>query len=145
MKKAGQRRRNASDGLGGMNKQVPLAPRERRRYKASICASRFRRAAYIAKGAPYAPPASRDCFAILNWHISPGILKRDLAPPEGSRPELLIFPDPDRNRSFAISGLSDDALDTNQYLGSTYIPRISNNASVVAIAQDGGIAVFGRK
>jgi hypothetical protein len=39
MKKAGQSRRNASDGPGGMKKQMPLAPRERRYYKASICAS----------------------------------------------------------------------------------------------------------
>ena len=86
--------------------------------------------------------ASHDCFAILNWHISPGILKRDLAPPEGSRPELVIFPDAEGNRSYTISNLSLDGLATNEYLGSTYSPRISNNASVVAIVQDGGVTVF---
>jgi hypothetical protein len=89
--------------------------------------------------------ASHDCFAILNWHVSPGILKRDLAPPEGSLPELLVFPDPERNRSYTISNLSVDALATNEYLGSTYRPRISNSCSVVAIAQGEGAAVFRRK
>jgi len=86
--------------------------------------------------------ASHDCFAMLNWYISPGILKRDLAPPEGSRPELLVFPDPGKNRSYTIPNLSLDTLHTNQYLGSTYIPRISNGVSAVAVAQDGGVTVF---
>lgn len=89
--------------------------------------------------------AGHNCFAILNWDISPGILKRDLAPPEGSRPELLVFSNPERSRSYTISNLSLDALATNEYLGSSYGPRISNNASAVAIAQDGGVTVFRRK
>ena len=88
--------------------------------------------------------ASRDCFAMLNWYISPGILKRDLAPPEGSRPELIVFPDPAKARSYAISQLSLTTLVTNQYLGTTYSPRISNGASAVAVAQDGGVTVFQR-
>jgi hypothetical protein len=50
-----------------------------------------------------------------------------------------------KNRSYTISNLSIDALVTGQYLGTTYSPRISNGASVVAIAQDGGVTVFRRK
>jgi len=89
--------------------------------------------------------ASHDCFALLSWYISPGIAKRDLEPPEGSRPELLVFPDPRKNRSYTISNLSIDALVTNQYFGTTYSPRISNGGSVVAVAQDGGVTVFRRE
>ena len=89
--------------------------------------------------------ASHDCFAVLNWYINPGIAKRDLAPPEGSRPELLVFPDAMKNHSYTIPSLSLDALITNQYFGTTYGPRISNGASVVAVAQDGGVTVFRRE
>jgi len=89
--------------------------------------------------------ASHDCFATLNWYISPGIAKRDLAPPEGSRPALVVFPDPMKNRSCTISNLSIDALATGEYLGTTYSPRISDGGSVVAVAQDGGVTVFQRE
>jgi hypothetical protein len=58
---------------------------------------------------------------------------------------LLVFRDPEKNRSYTILNLSIGALVTNQYLGTTYSPRISNNASVVAIAQDEGVTVFRRE
>jgi len=89
--------------------------------------------------------ASRDCFAILNWHVSPGRLKRDLDPPEGSLPLLLIYPDIKNSRTLAISQLSLESLKVREYLDRAYSPRLSNRATFVAIAQNGGITVFQRK
>ena len=86
--------------------------------------------------------ADRDCAAILNWYISPGDAKHDRMPSEESRPELIVFPDLSKLRSYAISQLSLDGLMTNQYLGTAYQPRISNHALVVAVAQHGGVTVF---
>ena len=84
--------------------------------------------------------ADAQSFAIVNWHISPGAAKRDAAPP-GS-PSLIVFPNRTNDKSYAIFQLqSRSGLRTIQWRD-TWLPRIANNAAVVAVVQGAGVAVF---
>jgi hypothetical protein len=88
--------------------------------------------------------ASRDCFAVVSWHISPGAAKRDAAPTEP--PSLIIFPDPAKALSSMIALSQPDnstGLEINPGLEDWQL-RIADNASTVAIAGDRDVIVFQR-
>jgi hypothetical protein len=91
-----------------------------------------------------ATSADRGCFAIVNWYISPGAAKRDAAPTEP--PSLIIYPDPTKVLSYAISPLRvgiSAGLETNQELD-VWRPQVANSASTVAIAGDRDVIIFQR-
>jgi hypothetical protein len=86
-----------------------------------------------------ATSAGGNCFVAVNWYISPRYAKRDAVP--DSLPELLVFPDLGKGRNEKISELSLDAPITGEALRG-FSPRVSNDASVVALAEGGAVVVF---
>ena len=88
--------------------------------------------------------ANRGCFAIVNWYISPGNAKRDLAPTEP--PSLLIFPNPLKAFSYMIlqsQPNNSSGLEINPGREDWQV-RIANNASTVATTGDREVILFRR-
>jgi hypothetical protein len=60
--------------------------------------------------------------------------------PNFHKPELLLFRKDDSKPELIISGLNGDG--EVAVLGNMVLPKVSNNASVVALAQAGTVKVF---